>query len=123
MRRGRKQKWMIKIAKERMEILFKQAEEELYHHPERSNRYAQIARNIAQKYNLRIQGSWRGRICKKCHRFLRPGLNSQIRLAGSSLTIKCLECGDLRRIPYIKEKKARRRRKIESYTFKEGTDE
>jgi ribonuclease P protein subunit RPR2 len=123
LRRGRKQKWMIKIARERIEILFNEAEKELSHHPERSNRYVQMARNLAQKYNLKIQGSWRGRICKNCHSFLRPGLNSQVRLSDTSLRVKCLKCGYIRRIPYIKEKKERRRSKIESYTFKEGINE
>ncbi len=123
MRRGRRQKWMIKIAEERIGILFQQAEEELSYNPERSHRYVQMAQNIAQKYNLKIKETWRRRFCKNCQHFIRPGLNSEIRLFNSSLIIKCLDCGDIRRIPYIKEKKERRRRKIESYTFKEGIDE
>jgi ribonuclease P protein subunit RPR2 len=36
--------------------------------------------------------------------------------------IKCLECGEIMRKPYIKEKKAKRRNKIESRTFQEGAD-
>ena len=123
MRRGRRQKWIIKIAQERIDILFQRAEEELSRNPERSHRYVQMARNIAQKYNLKIKGTWNRRFCKNCHHFIRPGLNAQIRLTGSSIMIKCLECGKIRQIPYIKEKKERRGRKIESYAFKKGTDE
>ena len=123
MRRGRKQKWVIKIAEERIEILFQNAEKELSSHPERSHRYVQMAQNIAQKYNLKIKGTWRGRFCKNCQHFIRPGLNSQIRLFNSSINIKCLDCGEVRRIPYINEQKERRKRKIESYTFKEGINE
>jgi ribonuclease P protein subunit RPR2 len=114
---------MIKIAEERMEILFHQAEEELSHHPERSHRYAKMARNIAQKYNLKNQPHWNTRQCKSCHKFLKPGFNSQIRLTNSSIRIKCLECGEIRRIPYIKEKKMRRRKNIESHTFKKRINE
>lgn len=123
MRRGRRQKWMIKIGEERINILFQRAEEELSRNPERSHRYVQMARSIAQKYNLKINPIWNRRYCKTCHKFLRPGFNSRIRLSNSSVIIKCLECGELRRIPYIKEKKERRSKKIESHTLKEGTDE
>lgn len=123
MRRGRKQKWMMKIADERINILFHQAEEELSHNPERSHRYVQIAQNIAKKYNLELIETWKRRFCKNCQHFIRPGLNSQIRLSNSSIIVKCLDCGNIRRIPYIKEKKDRRRRKIESYTFKKGINE
>ena len=123
MRRGRRPKWMLKIAEERIDILFQQAEKELSYNPERSHRYVQMAQNIAQKYNLKINGTLRGRFCKNCQHFIRPGLNSQIRLFNSSINVKCLDCGEIRRIPYINEKKERRRRKIESYTFKEGIDE
>ena len=107
-----------------MKILFNRAEEELSHHPERSHRYVQMARNIAQKYNLKISVAiGMEDICKNCHKFLRPGLNSQVRLTNFTNPYKCLECGEIRRIPYIKEKKERRRRKIESHTFKKGINE
>ncbi len=123
MRRGRRQKWMIKIAEERVNILFHRAQEELSQNPERSHRHVQMARDIAQKYNLKIQPTWNRRHCKNCHKFLQPGVNSQIRLKNSTIEIKCLECGQIRRIPYIKEKKERRRKKIELHTFKKGTNE
>lgn len=123
MRRGRRQKWMIKIAEERVNILFKRAQEELAHNPERSHRHVQMARNIALKYNLKILPTWISRYCKKCHKFLQPGVNSQIRLKNSQIEINCLECGEIRRIPYTKEKKERRRKKIEYHTFQKGTDE
>ena len=123
MRRGRRQKWMIKIAEERVDILFNRAQEELSQNPERSHRNVQIARNIAQKYNLKIDPRWNRRYCKCCHKFLKPGVNSRIRLKNSTLEIKCLECGDTRRIPYTREKKERRRKKIEQYTSKKGVNE
>ena len=113
---------MIKIALERMEILLHLADEEFTLHPERSHRYAEMALKIATKYNLKIPSSWRGRFCRKCHKFLKPGSNCQIRLYDSMVHTKCLECGEIMRKPYIKEKKAQRRNKIESSTFQEGTD-
>jgi len=113
---------MTKIASERMEILFQRAEEEFALHPERSNRYVEMSRKIAAKYNLKMPSSWRGRFCRNCNQFLKPGFNSQVRLEDSMVNIKCMECGEIMRKPYIKEKKAKRRNKIESRTFQEGTD-
>ena len=124
MRRGRRPKWMLKIAEERINILFNRAEEEFTKHPERSDRYVEMARNIAKRYNMKMPAKWGKRFCRSCHHFLKPGLNCQIRLSNSSVVIKCLECGNINKIPYIKEKKERRRRKIEhNNTSKKGTDE
>ena len=123
MRRGRRPKWMLKIAEERIDILFKKADEEFATHPERSHRYVEMARNIAKKYNMKIPATWSKRYCRSCQHFMKPGLNCQIRISDSSIIIKCLECGNINKIPYIKEKKERRRRKIEHNTSKKGTDE
>ncbi len=105
-----------------MEILLQLAEDEFALHPERSHRYVEMARKIATKYNLKMPSSWRGRFCRNCYHFLKPGSNSQIRLSDSMVNIKCLECGEIMRMPYKKEKKAKRRNKIESRTFQKGTD-
>ena len=124
MRRGRRPKWMLKIGEERINILFNRAEEEFTKHPERSDRYVEMARNIAKRYNMKMPAKWGKRFCRSCKHFLKPGLNCQIRLSNSSVVIKCLECGNINKIPYIKEKKERRRRKIEhNNTSKKGTDE
>ena len=115
---------MLKIAEERINILFNRAEEEFTKHPERSDRYVEMARNIAKRYNMKMPAKWGKRFCRSCHHFLKPGLNCQIRLSNSSVVIKCLECGNINKIQYIKEKKERRRRKIEhNNTSKKGTDE
>lgn len=123
MRRGRRPKWMIKIADERLEILFKMAEDEFSLHPQRSHRYVEMARSIAQKYNLKMPSYWRGRYCKGCKRFLKHGLNSKVRLNHSAVTIECLECGEVSTMPYLKEQKTKRRKRIESRTFQEGNYE
>jgi len=123
LRRGRRPKWMLKIASERIDILFKLAEESFHNHPERSDRYVKMARNIATKYNMRMPRIWKRRFCKGCNKFLKPGNNCQIRLNASCVTIKCLECGNMENIPYIKEKKNKRRKIIESYINKKGINE
>jgi ribonuclease P protein subunit RPR2 len=123
LRRGRRPRWMLKIARERIDILFKLAEESFEKRPDRSDRYVEMAKNIATKYNLRMPRIWKRRFCKNCNKFLRPGKNCQIRLKDSYVTIKCLECGNVANIPYIKEKKDKRRKTIESYIIKKGINE
>jgi ribonuclease P protein subunit RPR2 len=123
LRRGRRPKWMIKIAKERIDTLFKLAETEFADHPERSHRYVEIARNIATKYNIKMPRIWKRRFCKNCQIFLKPGINCQIRLGSSCILTKCLECGKVTRIPYMKEKKEKRRIKIESHLVQKRNNE
>ncbi|WP_083240825.1 MULTISPECIES: ribonuclease P protein component 4 [Methanobacterium] len=124
MRRGRRPRWMLKIAEERIDILFKLAEESYSTHPHRSDRYVEMARNIATKYNIRMPRIWKRRFCKKCYKFLKPGENCQIRLKNSCVIIKCLECGNVVTLPYIREQKdKRRRRRVESHIIKEGINE
>ncbi|MEN4017361.1 MAG: ribonuclease P protein component 4 [Methanobacterium sp.] len=123
MRRGRRPKWMLKIARERIDVLFKLAEESFEKHPERSDRYVEMARNIATKYNIRMPRIWKRRFCKNCNKFLKPGSNCQIRLRDSCVAIKCLNCGNVVNIPYTKERKEKRRKTIEYYITKKGINE
>lgn len=115
MKRGKKPKWIYEIAEERMDILFNCAEKEFFKHPERSHHYVNLARNISKKYNVKIPLKWNRRYCKNCYRFLYPGHNSSIRLINEEVNIKCRECGHVMKIPYIKEKKIKRRAKLDSY--------
>ena len=96
MSRGKRPKWILNIANERINILFNLAENEFFTHPERSHRYG---------HNLG----------ESCHKFLFPGQNCSIRLVNCTVNIKCSECGHIMKIPYIKEIKSKRRAKIESY--------
>ena len=65
---SRKQEWQKKIASERINILFRLASEEFKKHPERSNRYVELARKIGMRYNVRIPKLLKRRFCKKCHK-------------------------------------------------------
>ncbi|KZX16225.1 ribonuclease P protein component 4 [Methanobrevibacter filiformis] len=123
MRRGKRPRWMIDIAQERMDILFSLAEKEFSVNPLRSHRYVELARNISTKYNTKIPLKWRRRYCKNCHKFLQTGKNSNVRLISSEVHIKCHECNHIMKIPYIKEKKAKRRAKLESYLIQERANE
>ncbi len=114
MTRGKRPKWMIEIAQERMDILFNLAEKEFHQDSNRSHRYVEHAINISKKYNTPIPHGWKRRYCKNCHKFLVTGHNSTVRLINEEVNIFCGECGHTMKIPYIKEKKAKRRAKIDS---------
>lgn len=112
--RGKRPKWMIDIAIERMEILFTHAEMEFITHPERSNRYVELALKLSTKYNTKVPEKWARRYCKNCRSFLAPGHNCTVRLVNSEVNIFCGECGHVMKIPYLREKKNKRRAKYES---------
>ena len=119
--RGKRPKWMIEIAIERMNILFERAEMEFERHPERSNRYIVLAKKLSTKYNTRIPDKWARRYCKRCNKFLYPGHNATVRLVNEEVNILCGECGHVMKIPYHKEKKNKRRARYES--IKKRNDE
>jgi ribonuclease P protein subunit RPR2 len=114
---------MINIAKERMHILFTLAMKEFPNNPSRSNRYVELARNISKKYNTKIPLEWNRRYCKSCYKFLYPGKNCTIRLVSSEVRIKCHECNKVMKIPYIKEKKIKRRSNIDTHIIKKRANE
>ncbi|KZX12918.1 ribonuclease P protein component 4 [Methanobrevibacter curvatus] len=121
--RGKKPKWMLNIAIERMNILFNLAEKEYHKNPLRSHRYVYLARKISKKYNIKIPENWNRRYCKKCYKFLQYGKNSSVRLIDSKVHIHCYECGNTMKIPYIKEKKLKRRAKIGKYSQQKRLNE
>ena len=95
-----------KIAKERIELLFKYAEKEFKKNPRLSHRYAHLIRKIAQKAQVSLPSRIKKRICKKCGRFLVPGKNLKVRLDSKNKMIEytCLECRNVSRHGYVKEK-------------------
>ncbi len=95
-------KEMKKIARERIDILFQQAEEIFDVESSLSDRYVEIARNIGMKYNVSIPKEFRRRICRNCKSFLVPGSNCRIRLNSKKKQkiVTCQKCGDVKRYPY-----------------------
>ena len=81
---------------ERMQILIDNAITNARSDPELSERQASIARRISTKYKIRMPYHLRMVFCKKCKSFIAPGINSRIRLGGSSvksIRISCNLCG------------------------------
>ncbi|MBI4448294.1 ribonuclease P [Candidatus Woesearchaeota archaeon] len=97
-----------KIAKERIESLFSSAEKECSKHPERSNRYVEIARSIAMKFRVKLPSKLKRRFCKKCNSFLVPGKNCRVRMKSGKVVYTCLNCAEVVRLPHLKEKKPSR---------------
>ncbi|MDY6774074.1 MAG: ribonuclease P protein component 4 [Candidatus Nanohaloarchaea archaeon] len=97
---GSKPAWAEEIARERIELLFQEAEEQFPERKDRSDRYVEIARNIAMSFNLSIPGEHRRKFCKNCYSFLRPGVNARVRVEGGEKKVTCEECGETERFPY-----------------------
>lgn len=88
-----------KIARERIEILFKQAAEFFPADPAISDRCVDLARRIAMRQRIRIDRTFRRQFCRHCHRFLVPGRNMRVRIHQGRVVITCRGCGRRLRIP------------------------
>jgi ribonuclease P protein subunit RPR2 len=80
------------IARERIEVLFGQAEQAFPAHPERSNRYVELARKIAMRQRIRIDRVFRRRYCHHCSAFLVPGRNMRVRVSRGNVVVTCQSC-------------------------------
>jgi ribonuclease P protein subunit RPR2 len=91
------------LAIQRMERLFMLATEAHKIHPERSNRYVQIACRISTRTRIRMPRQLKRLFCKHCGSFLSPS-GARVRLREGVLTTTCLACGKQTRRPYIPTK-------------------
>ena len=91
------------IAKERIKILFEQAEQTFSKNKSLANRYVTLARKIAMKVRLRIPLEHKRKFCKHCYKFLMPGTNARIRTRNGKVVISCFECKKFTRILVIKK--------------------
>ena len=90
------------IATRRMSLLFGLSRKALREgKPERARRYVTLARHISQRTNTPLPRE--ETYCKKCNMPLDVGRNCRVRVKDGVIRITCLECGDVRRMPYTKE--------------------
>jgi ribonuclease P protein subunit RPR2 len=91
---------------ERVRKLFELAERVFDDNPERSKRYICLMRKVAMRFNVRIPKDIRRRFCSRCHAVLVFGRNARMRTnkRQQSVIVTCLECGNVMRYPYKKEK-------------------
>ena len=101
---GKMRSAVATVARERIEILLRQAEEVFPQDVELSKRYAGLAKKISKRTKVRIPQEKKRYLCKNCGQPLVPGKNARIRLspANSRIIISCLGCGAIRRYPYRK---------------------
>ncbi len=98
--RKKQKDWAKDLAFQRILLLFKLAGEEFRTHPERSNRYVQLARRIGMRYRVRMPPEVKTRICRYCHSYLVQGATARTRLQGTHIATTCLVCGKQMRRPY-----------------------
>ena len=91
-----------RIARERIEILLRRAQEVFPRDRAKADRYAGLARKIAKRHALRFPRRWKRRVCKKCYAFLVPGVSSRVRIYKGRVIITCLKCGHIVRLPISK---------------------
>ena len=99
-----------RIARERVEILFRRAEEVIREDARLAQRYVEIARRVAMKARIRLPRKWRRRLCKHCKVFLTPGVNCRVRLRQNRyphITVYCFNCRRFTRYPYKVKRKAK----------------
>jgi len=90
------------IAAERVERLFELAEQVSSRKLELANRYVQLAWRLATRYNVRLPPRLKGKFCRKCMAFLKPGISCRVRTRPSPprIVVTCLRCCHQMRIPY-----------------------
>ena len=91
---------MVDIAGERIDLLFKEADRAaLRGRIDLADRYVELARTVGMRYNVTVPAAMRRRACRGCHGYLLPGTTSRNRLNRGRMTITCLRCGHVTRIP------------------------
>ncbi len=81
-----------KIALERMYILVKVAISNARSDPNLAEKQANLARRISTRYRIRMPYELRINFCKKCKKFIVPGINSRIRIGRTSLKSIRITC-------------------------------
>ena len=70
---------------------------------DRARRYVEIARSISGKTQVMMPKD--RKYCKNCHLPMMPGVNCSVRLSNHKVCMTCDVCGEVRRIPYIREQR------------------
>lgn len=109
-RRGRRRtKEDIRIAEERILWLFKVAREFFDKGwVDHSKRCLELARKIGMRYNVRIPKHLKRLFCKQCNSLLLPGRTATVRVKKGRIIVRCQQCGNILRYPYIREKLERK---------------
>ena len=82
------------IATQRIQILFHNALSNAKNNPKLAERQAEIAKKISMKFKIKMPFELNSSFCKKCKKFIAPGIASKIRLNSKpkSIRITCSYC-------------------------------
>jgi len=80
------------IARERIAILFGQAQRVYAEDPLLANRYVDLARRISMRQRVRIDREFRRRFCHHCYAYLVPGRNMRVRVHRGNVVVTCITC-------------------------------
>ena len=94
MRRGKPEN-QTKIARERMEILIKEAAKRAGE-PVLARRYITLLRKIGMRYNVKVPVEIRRQFCKACSSYI---TGARVRVKSKTITITCGNCNKITRIP------------------------
>ncbi len=110
MKKYDKSKMYKRIAKERIEILFREAKSQSKEHPDRANRYVFLARKLAMKYRIKLDKKFKRLFCKHCYHYFIHGKNVEVRTNPKTRAVEylCLDCKEITRFPYTREKKEKK---------------
>ena len=89
-----------RLAKEKVEALFKQAKDSFKKDPNLSHNLVRKARNMAMKHKIRLSSSLKRRFCSHCYCFLMPSVNCRVRAQRGKVVYYCLSCKRFTRLPY-----------------------
>jgi ribonuclease P protein subunit RPR2 len=103
-RSRKKPEYQVKIAKERIDTLFDEAEKIRKENPKLAQRYIVLAKKIGMRFNVRIPKHLKRKYCKYCYSSL-PA--SGRRLKNGIINIKCLNCNKMIRFPYKPKKETK----------------
>jgi len=91
-----------RLAEQSIDNLFELALGVYPQEPQLAQRYTAMARRVGMRSKVRIPKKWKLLICRRCKGFLLPGSNCRVRIQQKRephLTITCLNCGGVKRIP------------------------
>ncbi|MEM0057464.1 MAG: ribonuclease P [Candidatus Bathyarchaeia archaeon] len=91
-----------RIAKQRIQTLFRLAIETHKEDPTLAQRYVDIARRVAMAAKVRLPTEYRRLVCRHCKSFILPGVTCRVRIKQRRephVVITCLKCGGYMRIP------------------------
>lgn len=99
-KRKGKPEFQLKIARERIGMLFEESDKIVKEDRKLAKRYIELARRIGMRYNIRMPAGLKRKYCRHCRSHL---YGSQHRLRRGMVTIKCVSCGRTIRYPYRKK--------------------